>query len=60
MKILLKAQDITKSFGATQALRNVQLNLAAGRVHALVGENGAGKSTLFKICAGASQSMAAR
>lgn len=53
MKILLKAQDITKSFGATQALRNVQLNLAAGRVHALVGENGAGKSTLFKICAGA-------
>jgi ABC-type sugar transport system ATPase subunit len=60
MNVLLQAQDITKSFGATQALRGVQLSLAAGKVHALVGENGAGKSTLFKICAGAIQKYGGR
>ena len=53
--LLLKAQNISKSFGATQALSSVSINLKAGQVHALVGENGAGKSTLFKICAGAVQ-----
>jgi len=53
MDVLLEAQAITKSFGATQALRGVQLRMEVGKVHALVGENGAGKSTLFKICAGA-------
>ena len=49
----LVAQNIGKSFGPTQALKNVSVTLDAGQVHALVGENGAGKSTLFKICAGA-------
>lgn len=53
--MLLKAQNISKSFGATQALDNVSITLDSGQVHALVGENGAGKSTLFKICAGAIQ-----
>lgn len=51
--MLLQAEHISKSFGATQALKDVYISLEAGKVHALVGENGAGKSTLFKICSGA-------
>ena len=44
---------ISKSFGATRALDGAQLDVAAGEVHAIVGENGAGKSTLMKILSGA-------
>jgi ribose transport system ATP-binding protein len=49
---LLDVAGLSKSFGATKALSNVQLSLRAGEVHALLGENGAGKSTLLKILAG--------
>ena len=45
-------RGVSKSYGATVALHDVSLTVAAGEVHALVGENGAGKSTLGKVLAG--------
>ncbi|MDH3300747.1 MAG: sugar ABC transporter ATP-binding protein [Acidimicrobiia bacterium] len=52
---ILALRSISKRFGATQALADVELNLFPGEVHALVGENGAGKSTLIKIATGIHQ-----
>lgn len=49
---VLELAGVSKSFGAVVALRNAELRLRAGSIHALVGENGAGKSTLVKIIAG--------
>ncbi|CAB3778932.1 Fructose import ATP-binding protein FruK [Pararobbsia alpina] len=51
--LLLEMQDIDKSFGGVAALRRASLSVAAGEVHALIGQNGAGKSTLIKILTGA-------
>jgi ABC-type sugar transport system ATPase subunit len=49
---VVRLMGIRKSFGSTQAVANVDLEIFAGEVHALVGENGAGKSTLMRILAG--------
>jgi ribose transport system ATP-binding protein len=52
---LLSMRGITKSFGAVVALRGVDLDVAPGEVHCILGQNGAGKSTLIKILSGAYQ-----
>ncbi len=50
---LLTMRGVQKRFGATYALRGVDLSVEPGSVHALIGENGAGKSTLMKTLSGA-------
>lgn len=48
----VRMRDVTKSFGAVMANRDVSLDVARGEIHALVGENGAGKSTLMRVLSG--------
>ena len=48
----LSIRQISKSYVGIHALRNIDFDIAAGEIHALVGENGAGKSTLVKIITG--------
>lgn len=50
--VLLRMEDIEKSFPGVKALDKVHLTVKAGTVHALMGENGAGKSTLMKCLFG--------
>ncbi len=51
--VVLEMRGVEKRFGATHALRGVDLEVRAGEIHALIGENGAGKSTLMKVLSGA-------
>ena len=50
---IIEMRDINKSFGAVNALVNVNLTLHPGEILGLVGDNSAGKSTLMKILTGA-------
>lgn len=52
---ILKLEHVSKRFPGVKALQDIHLEVAAGEVHALLGENGAGKSTLMKILCGIHQ-----
>ncbi|MGD9959370.1 sugar ABC transporter ATP-binding protein [Nocardioides sp.] len=48
----LEITDLSKTFGETRVLSDVDLSVAPGEIHGLVGQNGSGKSTLIKILTG--------
>ncbi len=50
---VLGARNVFKAFFGNPVLRDVSIELVAGRIHALLGENGAGKSTLINLLSGA-------
>ncbi|MEM8794243.1 MAG: ABC transporter ATP-binding protein [Pseudomonadota bacterium] len=50
--IVLNVADVSKRFGGLNALKDVDLQVEEGTVHAIIGPNGAGKSTLLNVCVG--------
>ena len=54
-ELILKISNLSKSFGAVQALLEVDFELRRGEIHGIAGENGAGKSTLMNVIDGIHQ-----
>ena len=52
MEKLIQIENVSKSYGSTQALSNVTLDIPAGKIVGLVGPNGAGKTTLLRAVTG--------
>jgi len=52
MEPLLETLNLSKSFGALQAVTNVSLRVTKGTIHSVIGPNGAGKTTLFNLLTG--------
>ena len=52
MEAILELRGIVKRFPGVTALDGVDLSIAGGEIHALVGQNGAGKSALIKVLCG--------
>jgi putative multiple sugar transport system ATP-binding protein len=52
MTVIMEMRGISKSFPGVKALKDVNLAVQAGEIHAICGENGAGKSTLMKVLSG--------
>jgi len=52
MGVALSLIDVHKSFGPTEIIRGISLDVDAGERHAIIGPNGAGKSTLFHLISG--------
>lgn len=50
--VLIKVDALSKSFGGIQALKNVSMNFATGKLYGIIGPAGAGKTTLFRIMLG--------
>ena len=50
--IVMNVADVSKRFGGLHALKDVDLQIEEGTVHAIIGPNGAGKSTLLNVCVG--------
>lgn len=51
-EVLLKIENVVKTYPGVQALKGITTTIKKGEVRALVGENGAGKSTLIKCIMG--------
>jgi branched-chain amino acid transport system ATP-binding protein len=50
--VILQVAGLSKSFGAIQALSNVDVDIAGGMIHGIIGPNGSGKTTLFNCVTG--------
>ena len=50
--LALQLRDVRKSFGPTEIIRGVSLDIPRGQRHAIIGPNGAGKTTLFNLISG--------